>query len=105
MTEDELLAAVMDLAKLHHLYVHHCRPARTERGWRTPIQGLAGFPDLVIVGKSVLYRELKSAKGRLTKEQADWIDALDRSGHNTGVWRPADLLSGLVAHQLRSVKR
>lgn len=49
-----------------------------------------GFPDLVLVRDRVLFRELKTDKGRLTKEQEDWIAKLTKAGANAGVWRPRD---------------
>lgn len=49
-----------------------------------------GFPDLVLVRGRVLYREVKSDTGRLTKEQKEWIDLLRIAGQDVDVWRPAD---------------
>ena len=49
MTEREFQRAVVELARLMGWRVHHTRPALTRAGeWRTPIQGDAGFPDLVL---------------------------------------------------------
>ena len=44
MTEEQLLTAVMDLAKFAGWRVTHFRPARTGRGWRTAVQGDNGCP-------------------------------------------------------------
>lgn len=49
-----------------------------------------GFPDLVLVRDRVLYRECKTNVGRITQEQADWIEALTAAGADAGVWRPSD---------------
>lgn len=93
MSEDDLLTAVIDLAKLLGLRVHHTRPARTAHGWVTPISGHKGLPDLVIAGPGgVLWRELKSNTGRLTLDQVEWISALRESGQDAEVWRPQGLL-------------
>ena len=46
MTEDELLTAVLELAKFAGWRVCHFRPARTAMGWKTAIQGHKGWPDL-----------------------------------------------------------
>lgn len=101
MTEDELLRNVIDLCRLLHLHVHHCRPARTERGWRTPIQGHAGFPDVVIAGRGgVLFRELKNDTEKPTDAQVAWLMAL---GVGSGIWRPADWVSGLVHTEMRRI--
>lgn len=103
MTETDLLVAVLDLAKLRQCFVHHCRPARMADGtWRTPIQGNAGFPDLVILTASaVLWRELKSVKGQMTADQRLWHRRLEASGQDVGVWRPQDLESGRIDAELR----
>lgn len=91
LTETQLQTCVMDLARLHGLRIHHCRPARTANGWATPISGNKGFPDLVIVGPAgVLFRELKAANGKLSPEQTTWLDMLDLAGADAGVWRPVD---------------
>ena len=53
----------------------------------------AGFPDLLLVhpGRNLIwFRELKSAKGKLTDRQQRWYDYLADSGINVAVWRPAD---------------
>ncbi|WP_238148800.1 VRR-NUC domain-containing protein [Serinicoccus sediminis] len=92
MTEDELLDSVVDLAQRLGVQTHHCRPARRADGsWATPIKGNKGFPDLVLAGRAgVLFRELKSATGRTTAEQREWIDRLALAGEDVGVWRPVD---------------
>lgn len=85
-SEQELLDAVVDLAMLNRWAVCHFRPAKTQRGWRTAIQGHIGFPDLVIARKGVvLFRELKgyNARGRLgqlSSEQRDWANQLGGFG-------------------------
>ena len=57
-----------------------------------------GFPDLVLVKNRVLFRELKTDKGRLTATQKEWIRALWDAGADIAVWRPADIDD--VAHEL-----
>jgi hypothetical protein len=105
VTEDDLKGAVMDLCKLLGLLVHHDRPARTEHGWRTAIEGDEGFPDLVIAGRrGVLFRELKSAKGKPTLPQQLWLDRLFAAGADVGLWRPADLTTGRIESQLRGIR-
>ncbi len=91
MTEADFQRQIIDLARLHGWKVAHFRPARTEQGWRTPVSADGkGFPDLVLVRGRVLFVELKSAKGRLTYEQHEWLDALTRAGAEVHVWRPDD---------------
>ncbi|NHI19925.1 VRR-NUC domain-containing protein [Phycicoccus endophyticus] len=50
-----------------------------------------GSPDLVIAGRrGVLYRELKTATGRLSRAQDEWLSTLVLAGANAAVWRPED---------------
>lgn len=93
MSEDDLLRNVLQLAKLLGLRTAHFRPGKTTRGnWITAVAGDGkGFVDTVIVGPGgVLFRELKSAEGRLTREQADWGAALILAGQNWDTWYPSD---------------
>lgn len=63
-----------------------------------------GFPDLVICGpRGVLFRELKSQRGKVTAEQRAWLCALIDTGQDAGVWRPESLLSGVVAAELTAI--
>ena len=102
MSEAELQAAVIECARLLRWRVAHFRPARTARGWRTPVAADgAGFPDLVLVRERVLYRELKADEGKLRREQAEWVSALAAAGCDAEVWRPEDWLSGRVEKTLR----
>lgn len=50
----------------------------------------AGFPDLVLCRFHVLYRELKTEKGRVTEAQKEWLSALSAAGQDAKVWRPSD---------------
>jgi hypothetical protein len=91
MSEAELEIHVRALIKDLGLLGYHTRDSRGSAH---------GFPDWVIVGRSVIYRELKTAKGRVTDSQAEWLHALVRAEQDACVWRPADLLSGLIGRQL-----
>jgi hypothetical protein len=73
--------------------VHHTRPATNRRGrWSTPLQGVPGFPDLIVARAGrVLYLELKSARGRLSADQERWRDTLQAAGQDWRLVRPADL--------------
>lgn len=105
MSEDDLLGHVLTIAAGLQLLVHHCRPARQKDGtWRTPIQGDAGFPDLVIVGtRGTAYRELKRQDGRPTAPQRRWLAYLTASGQNARTWRPADLVDGTILAELKEL--
>jgi hypothetical protein len=83
--------AVCEALRLFGWRWTHFRPARTARGWRTPLSGDAGFPDLVAVrGDRVLWAELKAERGRLSDEQAKWLAALGHAGQDVHCWRPSD---------------
>jgi hypothetical protein len=91
--EREFQQAVIDLARLMGWRVHHTRPALTQRGrWLTPLQGDAGFPDLVLCRPPrVIFAELKRAGGRLTHAQRGWLEALQAcAGVECYLWTPAD---------------
>lgn len=88
---------VIDLARLHGWRVAHFRPARTERGWRTPVEADgAGFPDLVLMrAPELIFAELKAEEGRPTQAQLEWLYPLqtvaaDNEWVRCFVWRPSD---------------
>lgn len=103
MTERDLQAWVIVLARLLGWRVAHFRPARTAHGWRTPVAGDgAGFPDLVLVrGERMLFRELKTERGKLRPEQEAWLSALRAAGADAGVWTEADWRCGVIEAALR----
>ncbi len=106
VSEDDLLDAVLDLAKTLGLRTAHFRPAQTAQGWRTPVSGDGkGWPDLVLVGPGgVLFRELKSARGAASVEQRLWLNVLALAGQDTGVWRPDDLQSGRILAEMQALR-
>ena len=83
-SESEFTAAVIELAEFEGWLVHHCRPARRANGsWSTPIQGSAGFPDLVLVHPelaSVLVLELKVGSAKPTANQLRWLAGFTTAG-------------------------
>ena len=94
MPERELQEAVRRLcAGLGLFHYHPHNSARSEAGW----------PDSTIIGRRVLFRELKSECGRLSPEQAEVGRRLKAAGQNWRVWRPSDLLSGQIAKELTEV--
>jgi Holliday junction resolvase len=97
MSEDELLSCVIECAILTRWRVYHIRNSK-----RGIVQGHTGFPDVVAVRDGrVLVAELKSAKGRLTAEQAEWLTDWRAAGALVFVWRPDDWLSGRIGEVLR----
>lgn len=91
INEKQWQAKVLDLARLFGWKVHHCRPAmRQSGGWSTPIQGDAGFPDLVLARDGeVIFAELKTDSGSLTANQHEWLAVLPSD--SAEVWRPSML--------------
>lgn len=91
MTETQLLEAVRELARIRGWLTYHThRSDHSESGW----------PDLVCVHPrtgDLVVAELKSAKGKVTAAQQEWIDALAVAGITVHVWRPADLTGAVVA--------
>ena len=103
VTETNLQAAVIELATWSKWLVHHSRPARTNDGWRTAIQGHVGFPDLIMArGPRLIVAELKRQGAKPTEAQQLWLDTISAGGGlEVYVWRPADWLAGEVAEILR----
>ena len=99
ISEKDFLSTVIEFAQAHGWKVAHFRPGMTGRRvgrdgkpvWVTPVQGDGkGFPDLVLVRKQVLlFVELKSQKGRVSKEQLAWLDALGSTCVRAYCWRPS----------------
>lgn len=93
VSEEQLQRTVVEMAKMHGYLTHHEYDSRRS----TP-----GFPDWVFVGRGqVLYRELKTATGRVSTDQRIWLEALRRNGADVDVWRPADLASGRILRELQ----
>jgi hypothetical protein len=91
--ERDFQKAVVELAQLAGWRVAHFRPAKTSKGWRTPVAADgAGFPDLVLVRESrLVVAELKSGTGRVSQEQQGWLDAFETvPSTEVFVWRPGD---------------
>jgi hypothetical protein len=64
----------------------------------------AGFPDWFIVGPcGMLWRELKTAKGKLTPKQVAFLERIRVAGGDADVWRPDDLTSGRIVRELRAI--
>jgi len=88
MTEADFTTRVVDTARLYGWLVTHFRPAKTAKGWRTPLQGDSGFPDLVLArGGKVIHAELKVGKKKPRADQVSWGHAL---GESYRLWYPDD---------------
>jgi hypothetical protein len=102
MSEKTLQDQVFELAMVWGWLRNHARAARTARGWRTPIEGDAGFCDLILAGHGrLIVVELKTEAGRPTSGQVRWLDALAvADGVETYLWRPMDWLTGRIQRVL-----
>lgn len=94
MLEAELDAEIVTRIKAYSLWSYH-----THRSDRSE----PGFPDRVIIGTGVLYRELKKQDNYATAEQRLVMDLLRKAGQDVAVWKPADLLSGRIDQELRAI--
>lgn len=93
MLEADLQNTIIEMCGWFGLYVYHTHDSRKSAG---------GFPDLVIIGDhGVLYRELKTEKGHLSKDQAEVLERLRKAGQDAAVWRPSDLALGAIRGELQ----
>jgi hypothetical protein len=60
----------------------------------------AGFPDEVIVGRWVMFRELKRQRGQVAPAQRQWMTVLVAAGADVAIWRPLDWISGRITSEL-----
>jgi hypothetical protein len=87
-SEQQLLEMVQSACRWFNLLSYHTHDSRRSE---------PGFPDLVVVGpQGVLFRELKSTRGRVTADQQRWLTALIAAGANADTWRPADWPVGIL---------
>jgi hypothetical protein len=92
MIEAEWFRQVVEIAEMFGWSWAHFRPARTQRGWRTPVSGPlgAGWPDLTLVkGDRLLFVELKREKGRPKPDQVFVLQLLGDAAE-VYIWRPSD---------------
>lgn len=93
LSEADFQSAVVELAQLQGWRVCHFSDSRRPgpHGQWVGDAGARGWPDLVLVrGPALLFRELKSEKGRITSHQQEWLDMLEGAKQDVKVWRPSD---------------
>ena len=93
LSEKEFQQALCQLATLTGWRWIHFRTVRDHRNnYSTPLQGAAGFPDLVLVHpeRGLLFVELKTTYGRLSEDQKKWGNDLLDAGAEYHLWRPED---------------
>lgn len=82
MPEKAFQDMVTELCDWYRLLWYHVTDSRKDK---------AGFPDLVIVGKTgVAFAELKSTSGKVSTAQMDWNQRLQLAGAEAYIWRPED---------------
>lgn len=92
-SEQDFQEQVLGLAALYGWTAYHVPDSRRCTA--------KGFPDLVLLfpgcvvngvhrPPQVLFRELKTSSGRLSKEQLRWIEVMSRAGLDADIWRPHD---------------
>lgn len=97
MRESELEEQVREYCKdLDIIYVHHGRSVQVEKGW---------VDDVLIGHHGVLFRELKTEAGTVSKAQGAIIGRLAMNGCDVRVWRPSDLESGRIVRELCAISR
>ena len=105
MTEDQIKAAVIDLAEKLRWDVYSIR-----RSDQAKVQGKTGkgYPDLTLSNGAggLVFVELKSAKGKVTADQERWLASLGQvAGAHVCVWRPEQWLDGSIERFLRKRSR
>lgn len=79
---------VIRVARRNNWLCYHTHDSRKQEWGTDP-----GFPDLVLARNGrVLFVELKTTRGRITREQNWWLSNLTDGNFSTGsfVWRPTD---------------
>ena len=94
-SEAEFLQVVKELAQTFGWKMYHTRDSRRSD---------PGFPDLAMVRAQpaparIIFAELKTAKGKLTVKQAEWLAELRAGCKEVYLWRPDDIQ--VIADMLR----
>jgi hypothetical protein len=94
--EKVFMGEVVKLAVLTGWLYYHTYDSR---------RSVSGFPDLVMVKKPrVIFAELKSSSGKLSKQQTHWKDALEACpGISYYLWTPQHWEE--ITHTLQGVNR
>lgn len=94
MLEETLRQRVKALAReLGWMSYHTYNSQKSDKGW----------PDMALVHPKrgrFMVRELKRQKGKATKQQNEWLDAMWLAGVDVGIWRPMDLFDETILREL-----
>lgn len=95
MREKELEKHVRDACKtLGVIRVHQLRSRGTQAGW---------VDDVLLGHNGALFRELKTARGRVSPAQEAMHAMMRQSGLDVAVWRPDDWYSGRILHEITAI--
>lgn len=92
ITERQLQDAVVELAQTLGWLTYHPFDSR---------HSTAGFPDLAMVRDRLIMAELKSDKGRVSRDQLTWNARLLAADVEAYIWRPRDWTNGNIERVLR----
>ena len=92
VSERDFQASIVDLARLCGWRVVHFHDSRREVGDGVLVgdSDAKGWPDLTLIRDRILYREVKTERGRVTKSQDRMLVALLAAGGDAKVWRPSN---------------
>lgn len=90
MRESQFQATVIAIAEQFGWLVYFTRDSRGSA---------PGFPYLVLVRDRILFRELKTDKGKLSNAQSNWQKKLICGGADYDIWRPSDIKQ--IVHELQ----
>jgi hypothetical protein len=102
----DLQRQITDLAAMYGWTWLHLRAARTDRGWRVPVEGPLGkgWPDLVLVnpmrGRTLAVEVKRELGDDLTADQVYVHTMLKTAGWECVVWRPSDMTAGRIQAEL-----
>jgi hypothetical protein len=90
-----------DALQLGLLYFHDHDSRRNYGGFLDTVLVSPIYPDGTA---RMMWRELKTTTGRVTRDQREWMDRLRACGHDVDVWRTEDYHSGRVARELAALR-
>ena len=95
MSEDELEEQIRDACKKLGIIRFHVRVSKGTT---------AGLPDDILIGpRGILWRELKTMRGKVTAAQQAMGEALLAAGQDFAIWRPVDWFSGRIRLELMAI--
>lgn len=103
-SEAQFQQQIMQLAATCGWDAHHIRPGKYGSVYKT--DGLPGMPDLLLIGQrgqGILFAELKTANGKVSKMQEHRITQLLTNGCEVHIWRPQDMERIIKRLQTRRV--